>query len=91
MAVKDERDGELGGKLPNAYIRTPDGIAVDETTAPIAREIIVWRRRGATSRAIAGQLNSDGVPPPIGSKWRASSVREVLLNEPAYGGGKRGA
>lgn len=91
MAVKDERDGELGGKLPYAYVRTPEGIAVDQTTAPIARQIITWRRRGATLRAIAGQLNTEGIPAPLGRKWWATSVREVLLNEPAYKGGKRGA
>ena len=91
LHAHDLRDGETGGRLPYAYIRTPEGIAVDETTAPVARQIITWRRRGATLRAIAYQLNTEGTPPPIGRKWWASSVREILLNEPAYRGGKRGA
>lgn len=91
LAVKQTRDGEVGGKLPYGYLRTLDrGIIVDEVTAAHARRIVALRRRGMTMRAIAAQMNADGVPSPKGGIWWASSVREVLRNTPAYKGGKRG-
>jgi DNA invertase Pin-like site-specific DNA recombinase len=91
LAVKQTRDGEVGGKLPYGYLRTPDrGVIVDDVTAAHARRIVTLRRQRLTMRAIAAAMNADGVPSPKGGVWWASSVREVLRNVPAYRGGKRG-
>lgn len=91
LAVKQTRDGEVGGKLPYGYLRVPDaGIIIDPTEAEHARRIIRLRRQKLTMRAIAAAMNADGIPSPKGGMWWASSVREVLRNEAAYRGGKRG-
>lgn len=91
LAVKQSRDGEVGGKLPYGYLRTPDrGILVDNVTAAHARRIMALRRRHLSMRAIAARMNAEGVSSPKGGRWWASSVREVLRNVAAYRGGKRG-
>lgn len=91
LAVKQTRDGEVGGNMPYGYRREPGGgIVVDQSTAAFARRVFVLRRQRLTMRAIAAAMNADGVPGPKGGTWWASSVREVLRNERAYKGGKRG-
>lgn len=91
LAVKQTRDGEVGGKLPYGYLRTEDKrIIVDDVTAGHARRIFALRRQRFTMRAIAAQMNAENIPSPNGATWWASSVREVLRNEAAYKGGKRG-
>jgi site-specific DNA recombinase len=87
---RGKRDGEKGGRVPLGYIRTAEGaIFVDEHSAAIVRRIFALRDTGPTMLAIAEALS--GVTTSRGGKrWYASSVREVLLNEDNYRGGKRG-
>jgi len=90
---RDERgkiDGEKGGRLPYAYIRTPDGIEIDKMKAGAVRVVFKARKRGSSLRAIAALLNAAGTAGPSGGVWHASSVAEVLKNEDAYRGGRRG-
>jgi site-specific DNA recombinase len=87
---RGKRDGEKGGRVPLGYVRTAAGaILIDENCATIVRRIYALRDSGLTMQAIADALS--GVTTSRGGKrWYASSVREVLLNEDNYRGGKRG-
>ena len=88
---RGRKDGERGGRLPFGYIRTDDGIAVDGEAAKVVRRMFSLRLLGKSLRVIAKELNDNGTPTPRGGTWHASDVRAVLLNRPAYRGGKRGA
>lgn len=88
---RGELDGEKGGRVPFGYVRTfEEKISVDPEAAAVVRRIFAERRAGASLRGIAAGLNVDGIRTARGHTWHASSVREVLLNEAAYRGGKRG-
>ena len=90
---RGKRDGEKGGRVPFGYKRMKDvgSLAVDETAAPLVRTIFAERAGGASLRAIADTLNTQGAPVAQGgSRWYASSVKAVLDNEAAYSGGHRG-
>jgi site-specific DNA recombinase len=84
------RDGEAGGKLPYGYLRTGDGVVVDEEAVPTVRYVFGCHKRRDSLRAIAAKLNARGVPGPRGGLWWATSVREVLDNRAAYTGHARG-
>jgi site-specific DNA recombinase len=94
---RGRRDGERGGRVPMGYARIMGAagatgeIAVVDHEATIVRRIVAQRATGATLAAIADDLNSDGATTRRGGRWHASSVREVLLNEADYRGGRRGA
>jgi hypothetical protein len=89
-------DGERGGRVPMGYTRIMGAagatgeIAIDPEAAAVVRAIFQRRAAGATLGAIADALNGDGVSTRRGGRWHASSVREVLLNEADYRGGRRG-
>jgi site-specific DNA recombinase len=85
LAVRGQKDGEKGGKLPYGYIRTLDGIAIDEEAAQIVKRIFALHRRGRTLRDIAAQVSSEK------KVWRHSSIAEILKNKDVYKGGRRGA
>ncbi|MBI1294291.1 hypothetical protein GC175_04955 [bacterium] len=97
-------DGEKGGRVPMGYRRIevePEtdesgkrkpvlNVAVDKDGAKLVTWIFRERAKGQTLTAIADGLNKDGHTTARGGRWHASSVREILLNEDAYRGGKRG-
>ncbi len=85
-----KRDGEAGGKLPYGYVRTAEGIVIDEDAVKVVRYIFGCMRRGDSLRAIAEKLNAKGIASPRGGKWFHPSVGEVIDNREAYRGGKRG-
>jgi DNA invertase Pin-like site-specific DNA recombinase len=92
------------GKIPggNSYgyrmIRRigPDGALVrgereiDPAQAAIVRRIFAAYAAGATPRAIAADLNADGIPGPRGGYWNASTIngsrqrRNGILNNELY-------
>lgn len=74
-----KRDGERGGRLPFGYVRTSDGIVIDEEAALIVRKIFSLRRRGYSLRKIEAATGK-----------RHSSVVEILNNKAVYRGAKRG-
>jgi DNA invertase Pin-like site-specific DNA recombinase len=83
--------GDKGGRTPYGYVRTEDGFTIEPAAVPLIRDIFRWREQGWTLRRIAAQLNEVSARPPRGgSRWYHTSVREVLLNEPAYRGGPIG-
>ena len=68
---------------------TDSAIFIDENGATVVRRIFALRDSGLSMAKIAEALSS--TPTTHGGKrWYASSVREVLLNEANYLGGKRG-
>lgn len=88
---RGKRDGERGGRLPMGYVRQGDGaIVIDENAAQVVRNIFSQRGARMNLRAIAAELNKQGITTPRGHVWHASSVKAVLDNEDAYRGGKRG-
>jgi site-specific DNA recombinase len=90
-AGRDERaavDGEQGGRLPYGYTRSGQGIQIDNQASGHVR-LIYQARQHASLRAIASELNRI-VLSPRGGRWHASSIAEILKNEDAYRGGRRG-
>jgi site-specific DNA recombinase len=90
-AARGRKDGEKGGSLPLGYRRESNVVKVDVAGAAVVRRIHSLRAAKYSLASIAGVLNSEGVPTAHGGRcWYPSSVREVLLNEPAYRGARRG-
>lgn len=90
-AARGRKDGEKGGSLPLGYHREGGQVTVDVTGAAIVRRIHSLRAARYALAHIAGVLNAEGVPTAHGGRcWYPSSVREVIMNEPAYRGAKRG-
>ena len=89
-------DGERGGRVPMGYERVMAGgkatgdILINGEGAAVVTDIYKRRAAGATLVSIADELNRRGIRTRRGGRWYASSVREILLNEPAYHGGLRG-
>jgi site-specific DNA recombinase len=87
------RDGkDRGGRIPFGYLRDEKVIRIDPEAARHVRLIFSLREDGLTLQAIADYLNGIGIDAPYyGKQWYASTVREILMNEPAYcGGSSRG-
>jgi site-specific DNA recombinase len=82
-------NGERGGMLPMGYIRTSQGIEIDNAAAAVVRDMFEDRADGATLTQIADALNKSGITTQRGGGWHASSVRAVLNNEDKYRGGQR--
>lgn len=83
---KGTRGGYACGGLPIGYRVDGDGnLVVDQGEAAIVRKIFALRKRGATYRAIADELNAAGLTTRRGNKWRAGGVAHVLDN-PVYAG-----
>jgi site-specific DNA recombinase len=91
-AGRDERgrsDGERGGRLPYGYVRTDRGITIEREAAAVVKQIFKLKRTKKLSlRKIIEQLGE--APSPRGGAWHPSSVAEILRNEEAYRGGRRG-
>ena len=79
------RDGRHAGGRAYGYAPIsgkPGELAIVEAEAAIVRRIFAAYVAGGTPRAIAGALNAEGVAPPRGLRWNASTVN---------GNGKRGS
>jgi hypothetical protein len=64
----------------NPSAGSADAAKREDEQRVIAR-IIELRQSGASYRAIAAQLNADGVAPRRGKAWHAPSVRNILVRE----------
>jgi site-specific DNA recombinase len=83
---KATRGGFAGGAAPLGYRRDKEGgLVTDEESADIVRRIFAAKAEGATLKAIADDLNVDGVPTKRGGRWWPGTVRYVLDN-PKYRG-----
>ncbi|PWT76173.1 MAG: hypothetical protein C5B60_04420 [Chloroflexi bacterium] len=69
LTEHSKRDGEAGGKLPYGYVRSVDGVAVDDNILKHVHFIFNARKRGDTLREIAIKLNEKGVASPRGGIW----------------------
>lgn len=78
------RDGRHAGGKAYGYkpvLGKPGELVVDEAEAAVVRRIFTEYVGGRSPRAIAKGLNDDGILPPRGSVWNASTIN---------GNGKRG-
>ena len=89
----------MGAFAPYGFTKDPENrhkLAIDENTAPIVRRIFEMRARGMGFRAIASELNEDGVispreyfyqskhqrnPTRTNALWNESSLKEIIRNE----------
>jgi site-specific DNA recombinase len=85
------RDGRHAGGKAYGYRPMPGRageLEIIEDQAKIVRRIFKEFAKGCTARDIAGRLNADGVEPPHGIRWNASTIygsvqrgNGILLNE----------
>ena len=83
---KAARGGYIGGKpcsprYGHTLVRQDDGEQVWQPVpeqASVITSIINGRASGLTHRALADQLNAEGVAPPAGQRWHHSAVQRVL-------------
>jgi site-specific DNA recombinase len=83
LAERGKRDGEKGGRLPYGYHRSEDGIIINKEEAKVVRRIFRLHKQGKSLREIARAVSDE-------RQWRHSSIAEILRNETAYKGSKRG-
>ena len=70
-------DGRVAGGNAYGYDVVPGKPGertINEEQAAVIRRIFREYVDGASPRDIAGRLNAEGVPPPRGSKWNASTI-----------------
>ena len=60
-------------------------LEIDPETAEVVRAMYDLAVQGTSLRAIATELNGNGVPSPSGGTWDSKKVRRILLN-PVYAG-----
>ncbi len=61
-------------------------LEIDDATAPLVRRIFGAVASGVSCRALAAQLNAEGVPTARdGAMWRHNAIQRIILN-PAYTG-----
>lgn len=80
------RKGFENGELLNwrflfGYRIVKDNIEVDESTAPIVREIFLRVIAGDTFGNISKDLNARGIPGALGGKWCDQRIRDIAGNE----------
>ncbi len=89
------RDGRNAGGRAYGYAPVPGkpgALAIVEAEAEIVRRVFEEFVAGATARAIAHGLNADGILPPRGRRWNASSFNGSaargagILRNPLYVG-----
>ena len=71
------RAGRHAGGKPYGYRPVsgrPGELEIIEEEAEIVRRIFAAYAAGRPPREIAGELNSEGVPPPRGARWNASTI-----------------
>jgi site-specific DNA recombinase len=89
------RDGRHAGGRAYGYRPVqgqPGALVIVEEEAAVVRRIFTDYLGGATPREIAGALNREGIPPPRGRMWNASTINGsrqrgtgIIQNE-LYGG-----
>ncbi len=79
---KAATDGYIGGRVPYGWDLVGEHLVSSEAEQRVIARMARARRGGRTFRAIAEQLNGDGVPAKGGGAWRHTSVRAVLRKAP---------
>lgn len=84
MALTHKKSkGDKYGPVPFGYREVEGRLVEVAKEARIVAEIARMRKRGAAFKAIADQLNSEGIEGKKGGKWHASTVRYVLQRQSA--------
>jgi DNA invertase Pin-like site-specific DNA recombinase len=83
LSERGKKDGEKGGRLPYGYRRTDKGIVTNREEAKVVRRIYKLHKQGQSLREIAKAISGE-------KQWQHSSIAEILRNEAAYKGAKRG-
>jgi len=80
--AKAKQGGFAGGKAPYGYRRDKEGgLEVVPEEATIVRRIFALQKEGLGTKAIAAQLNREGVPTRGGKPWIFSTIFGILHNE----------
>jgi DNA invertase Pin-like site-specific DNA recombinase len=89
------RDGRHAGGKAYGYKPVPGKpgeLFIDEAEAAVVRRIFTDYVEGSSPRAIARRLNEDGILPPRGAVWNASTINgngkrgTGILQNPLYAG-----
>ena len=74
-----------GGKMLG-YRKTAEGhYEIDETSAPLVRRIFTLYSQGNSASSIAKMLNEEGIPSPLGVKFRIATITFMIQNESYIG------
>lgn len=80
------RKGRFRGRnAPFGYKVIEHKLAIDDTTAPIAREVFERFAAGEKQAAIMNDLNARGIPNAVGNKWNKVNM-SIMLQSPIYKG-----
>lgn len=80
--AKAKQGGFAGGKAPYGYRRDKEGgLEVVPEEAAIVRRIFALNKQGMGTKAIAAQLNAEGIPTRGGRPWIFSTIQGMLHNE----------
>lgn len=83
------RSAEAGNyvayRAPYGYLKQDQHLVIDESTAPIVREIFSLAANGQGSRSISNHLNKRGIPSSQGAKWAGAMVSRII-RQSAYRG-----
>ena len=66
---------------PYGYDYDGQGLVINEEQAEVVKRIFAETLQGKGSRAIAMELNAEGIPPQRGTTWHSARVRAILGNE----------
>jgi len=72
--------GEVYSPIPYGFKRDGSKLVPSKEERRVIREIVVMKKRGMSLRAIASNLNEEGIPAKRGGIWYASTVRSILTN-----------
>jgi site-specific DNA recombinase len=79
--AKAKAGGFAGGKAPYGYAKDKEGgLVVVPEEAAVVRKIFALRRQGLGTKAIAKQLNAEGIPTRSGKPWLFTTVKGILEN-----------
>lgn len=73
-----------GGNTPYGYVREDKEIKINSEEAEIVRKIYVLAEAGKTGKAIAGDLNQEGLLRRNGMPWSQRQVAKILDREKLY-------
>ena len=79
--------GEVQGTIPLGYKSDNGKLVIDETNAPIVKEVFNKSLSGVGTNQIAEWLTNEGVPTKISksNKWKHTAVHKIITN-PIYKG-----
>lgn len=79
--AKAKQGGFAGGKAPYGYARDKEGgLVVVPEEAAVVQKVFALSKRGLGTKAIATQLNAEGIPTRGGRPWIFSTIQGMLHN-----------